>query len=145
MSKNSREPSQIKPYSLIMCAAFLWASGGTASKYLFNTGMSPYILVQYRVSFSALVILGYLFFFERNSVKINCKDLWYFIALGAFGMGGVQVTYLFAISKIKVAMAILLQYLAPFFVAIYSYLFFKERMDRWKPDFFSFIVCSEKG
>lgn len=29
-------------------------------------------------------------------------------------------------------MAILLQYLAPFLVAICSYLFFKERMDRWK-------------
>ena len=69
------ELSQIKPYLFIMCAAFLWASGGTASKYLFNTGMSPYILVQYRVSFSVLVIFGYLFFFERNLLKINRKDL----------------------------------------------------------------------
>jgi len=42
------------------------------------------------------------------------------------------VTYLFAISKIKVAMAILLQYLAPFFVAAYSWLFLRERMDGWK-------------
>ena len=171
MSKNKGEPGQIKPYLFIMCAAFLWASGGTASKYLFNTGMSPYILVQYRVSFSVLVIFGYLFFFERNLLKINRKDLWNLAILGAFGMGGVQVTYLFAISKIKVAMAILLQYLAPFFVAIYSFLFFKERMERWKvfsiflafigcffvveaysvslpvcsrPDFSHFIVCLEK-
>ena len=137
------EPSQIKPYLFIMCAAFLWASGGTASKYLFNTGMSPYILVQYRVSFSVLVIFGYLFFFERNSLRINRKDLWNLAILGAFGMGGVQVTYLFAISKIKVAMAILLQYLAPFFVAIYSCLFLKERMDRWKvlSLFLAFIGC----
>ena len=105
--------------------------------------MSPYILVQYRVTFSALVIFGYLFFFERNSLKINRKDLWNLAILGAFGMGGVQVTYLFAISKIKVAMAILLQYLAPFFVAIYSYLFFKERMDRWKvlSIFLAFVGC----
>jgi len=137
------ELSQIKPYLFIMCAALLWASGGTASKYLFNTGMSPYILVQYRVSFSVLVIFGYLFFFERNSLKIKRKDLWNLAILGAFGMGGVQVTYLFAISKIKVAMAILLQYLAPFFVAIYSCLFFKERMDRWKAlsIFLAFIGC----
>ena len=40
-------------------------------------------------------------------------------------------------------MAILLQYLAPFFVAIYSCLFFKERMDRWKvlSIFLAFIGC----
>jgi drug/metabolite transporter (DMT)-like permease len=60
------------------------------------------------------------------------RDLWYLVVLGAVGMGGVQVTYLFAISKIKVAMAILLQYMAPFFVATYSWLFLRESMDRWK-------------
>ena len=143
MSKNKEEPGQIKPYLFIMFAAILWASGGTASKYLFNAGMSPYVLVQYRVSFSVPVIFAYLFFFERHLLKINKKDLLNLAILGAFGMGGVQVTYLFAISKIKVAMAILLQYLAPFFVAIYSYLFFNERMDRWKvlSIFLAFIGC----
>ncbi|MFO8163284.1 MAG: DMT family transporter, partial [Desulfatiglandales bacterium] len=132
MATNKGEQGQIRPYLFIMCAAVLWASGGTASKYLFNAGISPYVLVQYRVSFSSLVLFGYLFFFKRQSLKINSKDLWSLAILGVLGMGGVQVTYLFAISKIKVAMAILLQYLAPFFVAIYSYLFFRERMDRWK-------------
>ena len=143
MSANKSEEGQIKPYLFIMCAAVLWASGGTASKYLFNAGMSPYALVQYRVSFSVLVIFGYLFFFERHLLKINKKDLLNLAILGAFGMGGVQVTYLFAISKIKVAMAILLQYLAPFFVAIYSSLFFHEKMDRWKvlSIFLAFIGC----
>jgi drug/metabolite transporter (DMT)-like permease len=122
----------VKPYLLIMCAAVLWASSGTASKYLFNMGMNPYILAQFRVTYSALLILAYLFFFKISSLKIGARDVWYFIALGAFGMAGIQLTYLFAISKIKVAMAILLQYLAPFFVATYSSLFLKERMDRWK-------------
>jgi drug/metabolite transporter (DMT)-like permease len=143
MSTNKEEEGQIKPYLFIMCAAVLWASGGTASKYLFNSGMSPYVLVQYRVSFSVPVIFGYLLFFERHLLKINKKDLLNLAILGAFGMGGVQVTYLFAISKIKVAMAILLQYLAPFFVAIYSCLFLNERMDRWKAlsIFLAFIGC----
>ena len=143
MPMNNREPSQIKPYLLIMCAAFLWASSATASKYLFNTGMSPYTLAQYRVSFSSLLIFAYLLLFSRDTLRINVRDLWYLVVLGALGMGGVQVTYLFAISKIKVAMAILLQYLAPFFVAIYSYLFFKEKMDRWKvlSIFLAFAGC----
>ncbi|MBL7203778.1 MAG: EamA family transporter [Desulfobacteraceae bacterium] len=143
MPMNNREPSQIKPYLLIMCAAFLWASSATASKYLFNTGMSPYTLAQYRVSFSSLLIFAYLLLFSRDTLRINVRDLWYLVVLGALGMGGVQVTYLFAIFKIKVAMAILLQYLAPFFVAIYSYLFFKEKMDRWKvlSIFLAFAGC----
>jgi len=132
MAQNNKENSQIKPYVFIMLAAVLWASAGTTSKYLFNTGMSPYTLAQYRVSFSSLIIFFYLLFFSRDTLRINVRDLPYLIVLGAGGMGAVQVTYLVAISKIKVAMAILLQYLAPFFVAAYSWLFLQESMNRWK-------------
>jgi drug/metabolite transporter (DMT)-like permease len=132
MPRNRSKESQIRAYLLVVCAAFLWASGGTTSKYLFNSGMSPYTLVQFRVSFSLFLIFWYLLFFKFDSLKINLRDLWYLIPLGAVGMGGMQVTYLFAISKIKVAMAILLEYLAPFFVALYSWFFLRERMNRWK-------------
>jgi len=132
MCRSKDEPDQLIPYLLIIGAAILWASAGTTSKYLFNAGMSPYILAQYRVSFSSLLIFGYLLLFSRGTLKINLRDLWRLVVLGALGMVGVQVTYLFAISKIKVAVAILLQYLTPFFVAAYSWLFLQERMDRWK-------------
>jgi drug/metabolite transporter (DMT)-like permease len=132
MFRTKDEPNQLIPYFLIIGAAILWASAGTTSKYLFNEGMSPYTLAQYRVSFSSLLIFAYLLLFSPNTLRINMGDLWYLVVLGAVGMGGVQVTYLFAISKIKVAMAILLQYLAPFFVAIYSWLFLRESMDRCK-------------
>ncbi|MEA3358206.1 MAG: EamA family transporter [Thermodesulfobacteriota bacterium] len=131
MHKDKKSQSQIKSYLFIVYAAVLWASSGTASKYLFNGGMSPYVLVQYRVSFSAIIIGIYLLLFKPHFLKIKIRDLWYFVALGV-GMGGVQIAYLFAISKINVAIAILLEYLAPFFVAIYSSLFFNETMNRWK-------------
>jgi drug/metabolite transporter (DMT)-like permease len=132
MPNEKHQPTQLKPYLLIIGAAVLWASAGTTSKYLFNAGMSPYTLAQYRVSFSSLIIFIYLLVFSRDTLRIKVRDLWYLVVLGAVGMGGIQVTYLFAISKIKVAMAILLQYLAPFFVAAYSWLFLRERMDGWK-------------
>jgi drug/metabolite transporter (DMT)-like permease len=132
MLDGKNRPNQLIPYLLIIGAAILWASAGTTSKYLFNAGMSPYTLAQHRVSFSSLLIFAYLLLFSRKTLKINVRHLWYLAVLGALGMGGVQITYLFAISKIKVAMAILLQYLAPFFVAIYSWLFLRESMDRWK-------------
>ena len=47
---------------------------------------------------------------------------------GTVGMAGVQFTYLFTISKIKVAAAILLQYLAPSFIVIHSVVFMREKL-----------------
>jgi drug/metabolite transporter (DMT)-like permease len=47
-------------------------------------------------------------------------------------MALVTGSYLYTISKIQVAAAILIQYLAPIFVAIYSMLFWKERPTLFK-------------
>ena len=73
--------------------------------------------MQSRLTVSALLVLAYLLLFRNGLLKIKVRDLWYFVPLGAFGFAGVQVTYLVAISKIKVTIAILLQYLTPFFAA----------------------------
>jgi drug/metabolite transporter (DMT)-like permease len=45
-------------------------------------------------------------------------------------MAMVQITYFYAISKIKVAAAILLQYLAPIFIALYGVFFGGEKLTR---------------
>jgi drug/metabolite transporter (DMT)-like permease len=63
-------------------------------------------------------------------LKISRSDIFYFVLFGTVGMAGVQFTYLFAISKIKVAAAILLQYLAPSFIALHSVVFMREKLSR---------------
>jgi len=50
---------------------------------------------------------------------VERRDLPYFVTLGV-GLAAVQFTYLFAISRIQVAAAILIQYQAPLFVALYT-------------------------
>jgi drug/metabolite transporter (DMT)-like permease len=64
---------------------------------------------------------------RRDLMRIERNDFFYFVLLGAIVMAAVQFTYLFTISKINVAAAILLQYLAPAFIAIYSFVFAKEK------------------
>jgi drug/metabolite transporter (DMT)-like permease len=61
-------------------------------------------------------------------LKIARRDIWYFALFGVVGMGACQFTYLFAISKVKVAAAILLQYLAPSFIAAYAVVFARDRL-----------------
>jgi drug/metabolite transporter, DME family len=114
-------------YIYVLLAALMWASSGTAGKALFEGGMTPFELVQIRVTLSSLLLGLVLVFSKGSDLKIRPRDLGYFLVLGSVGMALVQGTYFFAISKIQVAAAILLQYLSPFFVAFYSILFWKER------------------
>jgi drug/metabolite transporter (DMT)-like permease len=114
-------------YTCVVLAATLWALSGSLSKLLFNTGISPFQLVQLRTTLAAAVLFVCLLLSKPSFLKIKQRDLGYFIWLG-LSLAVVQFTYFFAISKIYVAAAILLQYLAPIFIAVYAVVFTKKRM-----------------
>ncbi|MDD2389080.1 MAG: DMT family transporter [Desulfobacterales bacterium] len=109
-----------KGYLFVLMAAVLWAAAATGSKFLFSTGMSPFQLVQLRITISAGVFFLWLLIRKPCLMRISRKDILYFVMLGAVGMATMQSSYLFAISKINVAAAILLQYLAPVLIVLYS-------------------------
>jgi drug/metabolite transporter (DMT)-like permease len=120
--------SPAKGYLCVMTAAILWASSGTAGKGLFATGMTAFDLVQVRVTVSSVLLALFFLLFARHLFRIRLQDIGYFCLLGGVVMALVQGTYFFAISKIQVAAAIFIQYLSPVIVALYSTLFWKERL-----------------
>jgi drug/metabolite transporter (DMT)-like permease len=121
------ESSSAKGYLCVVVAALMWASSGTAGKALFDAGMSPFDLVQIRVILASAILLLVFLFFSRDLLRIRPRDIPFFLFLGGVVMAVVTGSYLYTISKIQVAAAILIQYLAPIFVAIFAMLFWKER------------------
>ena len=117
-------------YLYVVLAAFMWGLSGSSAKFLFNSGITPFQLVQLRLTISTVLLFLCLFIRFPSLLKISLSDIFYFILFGTVGMAGVQFTYLFTISKIKVAAAILLQYLAPSFIALHSVVFMREKLSR---------------
>ncbi|MFH0844091.1 MAG: DMT family transporter [Pseudomonadota bacterium] len=120
--------SPIKGYLCVVAAALMWATSGTAGKSLFGTGITPFALVQVRVTVSSLILAMVLGVYGKNLFRIRWVDLGYFALLGGVAMALVQISYFYAISKIQVAAAIFIQYLSPIMVAFFSILFWKERI-----------------
>ena len=106
-------------YLYVAMAAVLFAISGTASKFLFHSGITPYQLIQLRTTLAFVCLLIWLYLKHSSFLKVSVTDLPYFAALGILGIGAAQFFYLFAISKINVAAAILLHYTGPVFVALY--------------------------
>ena len=119
--------SSAKGYLYVVIAALMWASSGTAGKALFDAGMSPFDLVQIRVTLASSIMFLVFLIFSRDLLRLRTKDIPFFLFLGGVVMAVVTGSYLYTISKIQVAAAILIQYLAPIFVAIFAMLFWKER------------------
>jgi drug/metabolite transporter (DMT)-like permease len=106
-------------YLYVALAAVLFAISGTSAKFLFHSGITPYQLIQLRTTLAFTCLLIWLCLRHSTLLKISISDLPYFLALGVLGIGAAQFLYLFAISKINVAAAILLHYTGPVFVALY--------------------------
>lgn len=117
-------------YLYVTLAAVLWAVSGTSSKFLFSGGMTPFQLIQLRTTLAFVGLLLWLMLRGRSLLSVSPKDLFYFCFLGILGIGAAQFFYLFAISKINVAAAILLHYTGPVFVALYSVFILRKQLAR---------------
>lgn len=128
-------------YLFVVIAALLWAISGTASKFIFSSGISPIELVQFRAAGSAILLLFVLGIQKPSLLKIVPKNIGYFIILGTL-LATTQFTYLFAISKTLVAVAILLQYQAPLVIALYMFFVLREKLSL---NVIVSIICSLFG
>ena len=124
----SGKKNRTKGYLSVVAASIMWASSGTAGKALFEGGMTPFELVQIRVTLSTVILFAVFGFFSKGLPKIKMKDLGSFLLLGGVFMAMVQGTYFYAISKIQVVAAVFLQYLSTILVAFFSIGFWRERL-----------------
>jgi drug/metabolite transporter (DMT)-like permease len=120
-------------YALAALAAFFWATGGLTAKWLFTRAgltIDPVTLSAARAMTATALLWAALLLFDRRSLRVARRDLWFLAAFGVLGLALVHFTYFKTISLTNVATAILLEYLAPVLVLIVSVAFMGERF-RW--------------
>ncbi len=131
-------------YLKITAASVLWALSGPFIRMLERQGLSSWDIVLGRALFSAS-LLGFWVFFTRLLHKETAsadgpaeppfprsKDVGTFLLLGFLAVVLAQSTYFYAISQISLAVAVTLNYTAPFFVMVISYFAFKTPVTKDK-------------
>jgi drug/metabolite transporter (DMT)-like permease len=116
-------------YAMVAVAATLFAINGTVSKVILGSGISSGQLTEVRCA-GALVGLALLALVTRPaSLRIRIGDLPLLVALGV-GLAVVQWSYFFAIHRLDIGIALLLQYVAPILVALWARFVFHEPVRR---------------
>jgi len=125
------EKGGISGYLFVLMATTLWGLSSVVPKSLFNDGLSPFELVQIRLTLAALILFIVLFSRDRNRLVVSVKDLPRFFIFGVVGMLGNQLSFYFTMSKIQVAPTVFLQYLFLVWIALFAFLFQKESLTKW--------------
>jgi len=84
-----------------------------------ESGLSALRLTQIRTVGAFLILFLYVFFKNRDSLKIKGKELPVLIAFGLFGFAAVNVFYFLAIQKLNVGIALIIEFTAPIWIALW--------------------------
>jgi len=116
-------------YAMVAAAATLFAINGTVSKVILGSGISSGQLTAVRCA-GAFIGLTLISVATRpGSLRAHAGDLPLLIALG-IGLAVVQWSFFFAIHRLDIGIALLIQYVAPILVALWARFVFHEHVRR---------------
>lgn len=119
-------------YGSIVLGATFWGLIAFFVKGLTKYGFNSMEITAIR-ALSALIFLIILVLVKyRNEVNVQVKHLPLFIGTGIFSITFFNWCYFTAIEEMSISIAVILLYTAPMFVAVLSYFFLHESMNRKK-------------
>ena len=117
-------------YTMVATAAALFAVNGSVSKVVLDSGLSSVDLAQIRASCAALGLLAFLLAFARPNLRVSRRELLFLVAFGVVGVALVQWLYFVAIHNLPVGVALLIEFTAPLFVALFARFVYRELIRR---------------
>src|SRR5579862_3948 len=107
-------------YAMAASAATLWAVNGSVSKVILASGVSSLRLSQIRTTgaFAGLALV--LLAAAPARLRANARELPFLALFGIAGLAFVQWLYFLAIHRMAIGIALLIQYLAPLFIALWA-------------------------
>lgn len=115
----------------VIVAGVLWGTSGIFVHYLAPFGFTSLQMTATRAAVSFLGILGYVLIAKRELLRVKFGELPLLLGIGAslFGTGGC---YFLSMQMTSVSTAVVLMYMAPIYVLIFSVLFFGEKLTKGK-------------
>jgi len=130
----ARVPRPLLGYSMVLAATCMWGINGTVSKAILDSshgsGISALRLTEVRSTGAALVLGAFLMLTDHRRLRVRRDEALFLLAFGVLGLAAVQWFYFFAIHRLKIGIALLIQYLAPVLIALWARYVMKETVRR---------------
>lgn len=109
-----------RAYLLLVSAALFYSINGIVSKWVMEAGLSPWRLTEIRTTGSLVALLLYLALKKRLHLLPPSKGEWGLLVLfGIIGIAAVQALYFFSILRLHVSIALIIEFTAPIWIALY--------------------------
>jgi drug/metabolite transporter (DMT)-like permease len=138
-SANTLPTSEIKPknaalgVAMVLGAAALFAANGTAAKLILRSGLDPQRLTLLRGAgaCAGLMVVALLLSWRTRDLRrlrVSTRELPLLAVYGLIGFFLVPALYFYAINRIPIGIALLFEFTAPLFVALWARFGQRERV-----------------
>lgn len=114
---------------LIILMYALFSTSFSVGKILLNY-TSPIFLVGVRMTLAGALLLTYQYLFSTNCISIKRKQIWLYAQIIFVGIYAAYIFRFFGLKYISSSKTAFIFNSSPFFTALYSYIFFKDKMTR---------------
>lgn len=126
-----REERLLLGYTLIWAAVAGWSVNAVVAKVVLESaGLSAFRLAEVRATGSALLFFAAVALFRPAALRVTRQELAFLVVFGVAGLACVQLFYFLAIERLEIGIALVIQYLAPVFVALWARFVAKEAVRR---------------
>ena len=124
-------PRPLAGFVLVWSAVALWSLNATVAKVVLESaGLSALRLAEVRATGSALLLLAAVALLRPATLRVAPRELAFLAAFGILGLALVQFFYFVAIGRLPIGIALVIQYTAPVFVALWARFAVREPVRR---------------
>jgi drug/metabolite transporter (DMT)-like permease len=115
---------------MVALSAVLFAANGPISVVLTNSGVDAPFVVLGRLSGIALVMLVWALVSFRDRMRFTAREIAELVAFGLLGLAVMQWVFVEAIHRLPLGLVLMIEYMAPFLIATWSWLLWRQRQPR---------------
>ncbi|HXV33888.1 MAG TPA: EamA family transporter [Gaiellaceae bacterium] len=118
-------------YALVWSAVVLWSLNAVISKVVLeSTDLSSLRLAEVRATGAALILVVGVALVRAATLRTNRRELGFLVVFGVLGLAFVQLFYFVGIQRLDIGIALVINYLAPVFVALWARFYVHEPVRR---------------
>src|SRR5436305_4373888 len=113
---------------MVALAATLFAVNGTVSKVILGSGIDAEQLTEIRCAGALIGLVLIAVVTRPSSLRLRRSELPVIVALGVVGLALVQWSYFFAIHRVAIGIALVVQFVGPILVALWARFVYGEHV-----------------
>jgi drug/metabolite transporter (DMT)-like permease len=125
-----QKPAQIRLFGVLVCGIFAVSTASILIRSVLDDGVPPLVIAAYRLTFAAFILTPIVLYSRRPELRALSRRDWRWALFSGFFLALHFATWISSLNYTTVTSSVVLVTTGPIWVALLSWLIWRERLTR---------------